>query len=40
MVKKKFLIGTLVSVVASFGLWAGLGGIASAQPVVAKAKPA
>ena len=38
--KKKFLIGTLVSVVASFGLWAGLGNIASAHPVVAKAQPA
>jgi hypothetical protein len=38
--KKKFLIGTLVSVVASFGLWAGLGNIASAHSVVAKARPA
>ena len=38
--KKKFLIGTLVSVVASFGLWAGLGSIASAHPALAKAQPA
>lgn len=38
--KKKFLIGTLVSVVASFGLWAGLGSIASAHPIATKAQPA
>jgi hypothetical protein len=38
--KKKFLIGTLVSVVASFGLWAGIGGIASARPIVANVRPA
>jgi hypothetical protein len=38
--KKKFLIGTLVSVVASFGLWVGVGGIASAHPVVANAQSA
>lgn len=36
--KKKVLIGTLVSTVASLGLWLGLGSAASAQPV--KARPA
>jgi hypothetical protein len=35
-VKKKVLIGTLVSTVASLGLWLGLGGVASAQPVTAR----
>jgi hypothetical protein len=38
--KKKFLIGALVSVVASLGLWAGLGSIASAHPIAANARPA
>jgi hypothetical protein len=36
IVKKKVLIGTLVSTVASLGLWLGLGDIASAQPVTAR----
>jgi hypothetical protein len=35
-VKKKVLIGTLVSTVASVGLWLGLGSVASAQPVHAR----
>ena len=34
--KKKVLIGALVSTVASLGLWLGLGGAASAQPVTAR----
>jgi hypothetical protein len=38
--KKKLLTGTLVSVVASFGLWAGIAGIASAHPVVTAARSA
>lgn len=37
---KKLLIGTLVSAVASLGIWAGLGNIASAKPVAVKARPA
>ena len=35
-VKKKVLIGPLVSTVASLGLWLGLGSVASAQPVTAR----
>lgn len=35
-VKNKVLIGTLVSTVASLGLWLGLGSVASAQPVTAR----
>ena len=38
--KRKLLIGMLASVLASFGLWVSIGGIASAHPVVAKAHPA
>ncbi len=34
--KKKVLIGILVSTVASLGLWLGLGSVASAQPVTAR----
>lgn len=35
-VKKKVLIGTLVSTVVSLGLWLGLGSVASAKPVTAR----
>lgn len=34
--KKKVLIGTLVSTVASLGLWLWLGSVASAQPVTVR----
>ncbi len=34
--KKKVLIGAIVSTVASVGLWLGLGTVASAQPVIAR----
>lgn len=37
---KKLLIGTLVSAVASLGIWAGLGNVAAAKPVAVKARPA
>jgi hypothetical protein len=34
--KKKILIGTVASIVASVGLWIGLGSAASAQPVTVR----
>jgi hypothetical protein len=34
--KKKILIGTVASIVASVGLWLGLGSAASAQPVTVR----